>query len=99
MFGHISPPGLYHELNTLASLVKAEESDRPLEGLKVFVTHIKEALIPHKSGKSARERILEELIELEKEGKLGVEFIAVQRGDRICKSTISSLSQCSWSVI
>jgi len=85
MFGHISPPGLYHEMKTLASMVESKDSERPLEGLKVYVTHVKEALIPHPSGKSARERILEELLDLEKEGKLGVEFIAVQRGDRICK--------------
>ena len=86
MFGHISPPGLYHEMKNLASKVKAKDSERPLEGLKVYVTHVKEALIPHPSGKSARARILEELLDLEKEGMLGVEFIAVQRGDRICRS-------------
>jgi hypothetical protein len=55
-----------------------------LEGLKIYVTHIKEALIPHPTGKSARERISKELEDLEEEGKLGVTFIAVQRGDRIC---------------
>jgi cAMP phosphodiesterase len=86
MFGHISPPGLYHELKTLASLIEAKDNDSPLDGLKIYVTHVKEALIPHPSGKSARERILAELEELEKEGKLGVEFVAVQRGDRICES-------------
>jgi cAMP phosphodiesterase len=87
MFGHISPPGLYHELKTLASLIKAKDTNRPLDGLKIYVTHVKEALIPHPSGKSARERILGELEELEKEGKLGVEFVAVQRGDRIRESS------------
>lgn len=94
MFGHISPPGLYHEMKSLASKVKAKDDDRPLEGLKVYVTHIKEALIPHPSGKSARERILEELLDLEKEGKLGVEFIAVKRGDRICKFIAPTSEYC-----
>lgn len=94
MFGHISPPGLYHEMKTLASLVEAKDKERPLDGLKIYVTHIKEALIPHKSGKSARERILAELIELEKEGQLGVEFIAVKRGDRICTSSSLRSESC-----
>jgi cAMP phosphodiesterase len=56
-----------------------------LEGLKIFVTHIKEELIPHPTGKTARERIILELEALEKEGQLGVEFFAVKRGDRICE--------------
>ncbi|ORY26323.1 low-affinity phosphodiesterase [Naematelia encephala] len=79
MFGHISPPGLYHELQTLASLVS-----RPLDGLRIFITHIKDALVPHPSGKTSKERIIGELLELEKHGKLGLEFAAVKRGDRIC---------------
>jgi cAMP phosphodiesterase len=61
---------------------------RPLEGLRVFVTHIKEALVPHPSGKSARERILSELEALEEKEQLGVQFIAVNRGDRICECFI-----------
>lgn len=55
----------------------------PLSGLKVWVTHIKEALVPHPSGKSARERIMEELNALEKERQLGVVFVDIRRGDRI----------------
>jgi len=90
MFGHISPPGLYHEMKTLASIVKSKNRERPLKGLKVYVTHVKEALVPHPSGKTARERILAELLDLEKEGKLGVEFIAVQRGDRICRLSLDT---------
>jgi len=92
MFGHISPPGLYHELKHLAGMVKAKETKKPLDGLKVFVTHIKEALIPHPSGKTARKRILSELELLEEEGQLGVEFVAVHRGDRICEPTTSLYS-------
>jgi len=51
------------------------------------VTHIKEALIPHPSGKTARESIMGELRELEarEDGRLGVKFIEVKKGDRICK--------------
>ena len=71
---------------SLPAWLFTDRSRRPLEGLKVYVTHIKEALIPHPSGKSARERIISELEDLEKEGQLGVEFIAVKRGDRICRS-------------
>jgi cAMP phosphodiesterase len=99
MFGHISPPGLYHELQTLASIVGNQSyasacftphrpltptpCSTPLSGLRVFVTHIKEALIPHPTGKTAREIIMSELRELEKRGGLGVEFIDVKKGDRI----------------
>ena len=58
---------------------------RPLEGLKVYVTHIKEALVPHESGQPARTRILGELRALEKERQLGVIFVCVEPGDRICE--------------
>lgn len=56
---------------------------RPLAGLRVFVTHIKEALVPHESGQTARTRILGELRELEQERQLGVTFVDIRRGDRI----------------
>ena len=58
---------------------------RPLDGLKIFVTHIKEALMPHPSGKSSRELIMSELVALEDGGQLGVDFVEVRRGDRICE--------------
>lgn len=58
---------------------------RPLEGLRIFVTHIKDSLAPHPSGQSARERIMQELNELELKGGLGVEFVEVRKGDRICE--------------
>jgi cAMP phosphodiesterase len=76
MFGHISPPGLYRELQIMANLL-----DPPrLDGLRVFVTHIKESLIPHPSGRTMREIVMAELRELD---GLGVEFVEVKRGDRI----------------
>jgi len=61
---------------------------RPLEGLRIFVTHIKDALMPHPSGKSAREMIMTELQNLEEreEGGLGVEFVEVKKGNRIRES-------------
>ncbi|WWC89016.1 uncharacterized protein L201_003934 [Kwoniella dendrophila CBS 6074] len=82
MFGHLSPPGLYYELQTLAGLVSKSEK-RPLDGLKVFIIHIKASLVPHPTGKTTREIIMSELKDLEKEGQLGVEFIETNRGDRI----------------
>ncbi|EIW65931.1 hypothetical protein TREMEDRAFT_35751 [Tremella mesenterica DSM 1558] len=80
MFGHLSPPGLYHELTTLATLII-----KPLKGLRIFVTHMKENLLPHPSGRPLQEIIMSELVDLEDKGKLGVEFIHVKRGDRICE--------------
>ena len=51
------------------------------------MTHIKSALIPHPSGKTAQEIIMSELraLELSDDGGLGVVFIEVRRGDRICE--------------
>jgi hypothetical protein len=48
--------------------------------------HVKDQLVPHPTGKCARERIFAELKALEKEGGLGVEFIMITRGDRIRES-------------
>ncbi|RXK39903.1 hypothetical protein M231_02837 [Tremella mesenterica] len=56
---------------------------KPLEGLRIFVTHMKENLVPHPSGRALQEIIMSELVDLEDKGKLGVEFIHVKRGDRI----------------
>lgn len=81
MYGHLSPPGVYYELQTLASLLPQRE--RPLQGLRVFITHIKEFLQPHKSGLTARELISSELQELEAKHNLGVEFALPEPGDRI----------------
>lgn len=56
---------------------------RPLDGLKIFITHIKESLVPHPEGKTQHEIIMAQLQELEKDGKLGVVFIRPAKGDRI----------------
>lgn len=81
MFGHLSPPGVYRELQIMANLL-----DPPrLDGLKIFITHIKESLIPHPTGRSAKERIMTELYLLESTSKLGVQFIEAKQGDRICE--------------
>lgn len=60
-------------------------SRRPLQGLRVFITHIKEFLIPHPSGMTARDLIRSQLEELEASSQLGVEFVIVSPGDRLCK--------------
>ncbi|OCF38678.1 hypothetical protein I317_07529 [Kwoniella heveanensis CBS 569] len=83
MFGHLSPPAVYHELKTLASLVIGSDGHKPLEGLKIFIIHIKDALVPHPTGKTAREIIMGELNDLEAEGQLGVQFVEAKKGDRI----------------
>ncbi|WVO19407.1 uncharacterized protein IAS62_000688 [Cryptococcus decagattii] len=82
MYGHLSPPAVYHELKVLAGLV-SQTKTRPLDGLKVFITHIKESLVPHPEGKTQHEIIMAQLQELEKDGKLGVVFIRPAKGDRI----------------
>ncbi|TYJ54479.1 hypothetical protein B9479_004899 [Cryptococcus floricola] len=83
MYGHISPPGLYYELKTLASLVQSKDEKEPLRGLKVFVIHIKESLLPNAEGKTQREIVMRELRQLEEDGKLGVILTDPKRGDRL----------------
>jgi cAMP phosphodiesterase len=63
---------------------------RPLDGLRIFITHIKVSLIPHPTGKCANEIIMSELQALEddSEGGLGVEFVEVKKGDRLCGSLV-----------
>ncbi|KAK8864671.1 hypothetical protein IAR55_001922 [Kwoniella newhampshirensis] len=82
LYGHLSPPSLWYEMETLAGLVSSSKS-RPLDGLKVYITHIKDNLVPHPTGRTARDIIMSELWALEKQGQLGVEFIETKRGDRI----------------
>lgn len=91
MYGHLSPPGILHELKTLASMV-ASKQPRPLDGLKVFITHIKEFLIPHVSGLTARQLIKKQLDELEDKEQLGVSFVVVSPGDRLCECCLYSLT-------
>ena len=61
-------------------------ASKPLQGLKVYVTHIKDELVPHPSGRTPRQRIMGELRELESEGALGIEFVEVLQGDHIRES-------------
>lgn len=63
---------------------------RPLKGLKIFITHVKEFLVPHKSGLSARELIKSELDALEAEAQLGVTFNVILPGDRLCELPCAS---------
>ncbi len=58
---------------------------RPLEGLRIFITHVKEFLVPHRSGIGARELIKIELDALEAEDQLGVTFNVISPGDRLCE--------------
>ncbi|GMK55203.1 hypothetical protein CspeluHIS016_0202590 [Cutaneotrichosporon spelunceum] len=81
MFGHLSPPGIMYELKTLASFVGG--ASRPLEGLKIYITHVKEFLVPHRSGLGAHELIQSELDALEAEAQLGVVFHVISPGDRL----------------
>ncbi|WVR06780.1 hypothetical protein IAU60_003815 [Kwoniella sp. DSM 27419] len=87
MFGHLSPPALYHELTVLAGKVAeargGTETKGSLTSLKVFVIHIKDALVPHPSGQTARQIIMSELQALEDAGALGVQFIETKKGERI----------------
>jgi cAMP phosphodiesterase len=92
LYGHLKPLGLHAELGILASLVIATRQDppgtRPLEGLKVCITHVKTSLIPHPSGTTDRERVFSELQALEKmaerEGSaLGVQWVMCESGMRI----------------
>jgi cAMP phosphodiesterase len=64
----------------------ATPCSRPLAGLKVHITHIKEFLVPHPTGRTARDLIETQLNELELQTGLGVEFVILAPGDRVCKS-------------
>lgn len=75
MFGHLVPTTLYGELATMATLAK-----RPLAGMRVFVTHVKESLIP---GTTARQKIAKELAALEATSRLGLRFQVIDRGARL----------------
>lgn len=94
MFGHVNPPGVYHELTTLAKFITGSDAiaERPLDGLRVFIMHIKDSLIPHPTGRTARQIIMGELKGLEREGNLGVEFIELKKGDRICEFRFNNYS-------
>lgn len=69
---------LHAELETMASF-----ATNSLQGLPVFITHIKEKLLPDPNGMSARQKIARDLQEPEKTVRLGVRFICVEKGMRL----------------
>lgn len=72
LFGHLSPPYLYEELRTLASLVNGR-----LKGLQVIISHIKQ------DTSDAPEQILASLLALEEKERLGVHFCLATQGGTI----------------
>ena len=94
MFGHLQPQSLYAELVRLAACVRTSRDPHtlPLEGLKVYIIHVKQPLRPDPSGKNGNGGIMRliknELDELEIDARargkgLGIEFIMMRRGMRI----------------
>lgn len=69
----------------MADIESSLTHSHPLQGLKIFITHVKEFLVPHKTGLSARELIKRELDALEAETQLGVTFNVISPGDRVCE--------------
>lgn len=67
LYGHLMPPHLIGELETLASLCVLETRKKPLEGLKVIVTHVKES-----DTSDPRRKVLHELRELNEKSGLGL---------------------------
>lgn len=78
MFGHLAPPCVFGELALMASFLP--KSERPLEGLGVYIQHVKEPLIPEEP---IKQKIGRELEELEEKHQLGVQFVCLARGMRI----------------
>jgi len=102
MFGHLRPQSLYAELERLAACTQAPASTSstsltnpdspdptlPLEGLKIYIIHVKQPLKPCSSGMGIMTLIKKELDELESEAKgkgkgLGVDFVMLRKGMRI----------------
>ncbi|KAJ9121602.1 hypothetical protein QFC22_002221 [Naganishia vaughanmartiniae] len=79
MFGHLAPPCLMDELNIMASFLPRGNMP-PLQGLAVYIQHVKEPLVPEEP---IKQKITKELEALEAEYKLGVQFMCLVRGMRI----------------
>ena len=73
LFGHLTPAWLLKELRQLATLTKKKKS---LEGLTVFVTHIKPSLKKSEAPESVVRRQLTE------HNDLGVRFVLPRQGER-----------------
>lgn len=92
LYGHLQPSSLWAELNVLAEFVRSKRkryaSGPPLQDLRVYITHVKQSLVPHPSGLTDRERIERSLLELEERAEksgthLGVKWIMVRKGQAI----------------
>lgn len=67
LYGHLMPPHLISEMKTLASLCLLQTTNKPLDGLQVIVTHVKESDFG-----DPRRKILHELRELNEKSGLGL---------------------------
>ncbi|KAJ9091378.1 hypothetical protein QFC21_007233 [Naganishia friedmannii] len=79
MFGHLAPPCVMEELKIMASYLPRGHTP-PLQGLSIYIQHVKEPLVPEEP---IKQKITRELEELEAEHKLGVQFMCLARGMRI----------------
>lgn len=67
LYGHLTPPHLIGEMEMLQSLCETKLGKKPLEGLNVIITHVKE----DERG-DPRRRVLHELRELNEKAGLGL---------------------------
>ncbi|KAJ9111703.1 hypothetical protein QFC19_001063 [Naganishia cerealis] len=79
MFGHLGPSDLLGELEIMASYLP-KGTTPPLQGLSIYIQHVKEPLVPEEP---IKQKITRELEELEAERKLGVQFLCLARGMRV----------------
>jgi cAMP phosphodiesterase len=87
MFGHLQPQSLHAELRQLASFVKTRTKSEatPLEGLKVYIIHVKQPMDLDPGSRNCRERIRNQLVAIEKDrcsvGQgTGVSFEMIAKG-------------------
>jgi hypothetical protein len=100
MFGHLRPQSLFAELERFAACVQppspsgsstdpnSPSPTLPLEGLKIYIIHVKQPLHPCSSGMGIMTLIKKELDDLELAARgrgkgLGVEFVMLRKGMRI----------------
>jgi 3',5'-cyclic-nucleotide phosphodiesterase len=77
LFGHLTPKWLLHELKQLATQIDPTGKEKPLQGLKVLITHIKPSM---QKGVSPEDIIKKELAA---GNDLGVQFEFPKQGDRL----------------
>ncbi len=91
MYGHLQPNLVLAEISTMLSFVSSSSgrssTHRPLEGLKIYIIHVKETYLPDPKGlnRTVRDIVIDDLEELERKARLagtdlGLEFITVERG-------------------